>query len=97
MISRRLLRGSTSNPVFRIAPFSTAFQEPVKAEKPSSSILDVDNSLKQAISTVRKFDYYAYRKHNHVPVSLQPHYFGIHAFFLEVLRSREISKEISIC
>jgi hypothetical protein len=45
----------------------------------------------------RKFDYYAYRKHNHIPVSLQPHYFAIHAFFLEVLRSREISKEISIC
>ena len=31
------------------------------------------------------------------PKALQPYYFGTHALFLETLRSREISKEQSIC
>jgi hypothetical protein len=42
---------------------------------------------------VKKFDYYAFRVAAHLPKKLQPYYFGINAFFLEVLRSREISKE----
>ena len=28
---------------------------------------------------------------------MAPHYFGLNAFFLEILRSREISREVSIC
>jgi hypothetical protein len=33
----------------------------------------------------------------HFPKSMHAQYFGLHAFFLEVLRSREISREQSIC
>ena len=43
------------------------------------------------------FDNYACRAGSHMPKSMQMHYFGVNAFFLEVLRSREISKEASIC
>ena len=32
-----------------------------------------------------------------MPASIKPHYYTINAFFLEVLRSREISRERSIC
>ena len=32
-----------------------------------------------------------------MPKSAQPHYLTLNAFFLEVLKSREISKEQSIC
>ena len=45
----------------------------------------------------RKFDYYAFRVGAHMPKQVLPHYYAINAFFLEVLRSREISRERSIC
>ena len=32
-----------------------------------------------------------------MPKSHQAHYFGVHALFIEVMKSREISKETSIC
>lgn len=44
----------------------------------------------------RKFDYQAYRMASHLPQKLKPYYYGINAFFLEVLKSREISRERSI-
>jgi hypothetical protein len=31
-----------------------------------------------------------------LPAKIRPHYYGINAFFLEVLKSREISRERSI-
>ena len=46
---------------------------------------------------MKKFDFYSYRVATHLPVSQHPYYYAIHAFFIEVLRSREISKERSIC
>lgn len=66
-------------------------------EKKAGSILDVANAAKYCRETVRKFDYYAWRVGRHMPVSRQDHFFALHAFFLEVLRSREISREPSIC
>lgn len=45
----------------------------------------------------RKFDYNAFRMAIHLPKKSQAHYFALNAFFLELLRSREISKETSIC
>ena len=45
----------------------------------------------------RKYDFYSYIVGQNFPVALQPYYFGTHALFLEALRSREISKEQSIC
>lgn len=32
-----------------------------------------------------------------MPKSTQPYYYGIHALFIETLKSREISKEVSVC
>ncbi|CDW87483.1 nadh dehydrogenase complex assembly factor 6 precursor [Stylonychia lemnae] len=49
------------------------------------------------ISTSRKYDYYSHVAGQNFPKSLQPYYYGIHALFLEALKSREISKETSIC
>ena len=48
-------------------------------------------------NNVKKFDYAAFRVAAHMPAAAQPHYFAINSFFLEVLRSREISRERSIC
>ena len=45
----------------------------------------------------RKFDFYAYVAGQFFPPKIQPYYYGVHALFLEALRSREISKETSIC
>lgn len=45
----------------------------------------------------RKYDFYSYIVGRSFPKTLQPFYFGVHALFLEALRSREISKEVSIC
>lgn len=46
---------------------------------------------------VKKFDYAVFRVAAHMPTATRPHYFAINAFFLEVLKSREISRERSIC
>jgi len=48
-------------------------------------------------SNVKKFDYAAFRVAAHFPQMTQGHYFALNCFFLEVLRSREISRERSIC
>jgi hypothetical protein len=45
----------------------------------------------------RKFDFYSYIVGQSFPIQLQSYYYGINALFLEALRSREISKESSIC
>lgn len=59
--------------------------------------MDLENATKHCMDHVKKFDYYAFRAGAHMPKSMQAYYFGINCFFLEVLRSREISKEQSIC
>jgi hypothetical protein len=45
----------------------------------------------------RKFDFYSWIAGQSYPKSLQPYYFGAHALFIEALKSREISRETSIC
>lgn len=57
----------------------------------------MDTAVKHCADHVKKFDFYAYRVGTHFPQSIKPLYYGINAFFLEILRSREISKEQSIC
>ena len=61
------------------------------------SILELGNASKFCQEHVKKFDFYAYRAGSHIPAKSQPYYFAINAFFLEILRSREISREQSIC
>ena len=61
------------------------------------SILDVKHAMEHCSNNVKKFDYAAFRVGAHFPEATRPHYFAINAFFLEVLRSREISRERSIC
>lgn len=63
----------------------------------SGSILDLGNAQKHCKDQVRKYDFYAWRVGHHFPSNKQPHYFALNAFFLETLKSREISKEQSIC
>ena len=45
----------------------------------------------------RRYDYYSYIVGNHFPLYLQGYYFGIHAFYLEIIRAREISSSLSVC
>ena len=74
--------------------------QPKQEEKKSNkkgSILDVGNASKHCADNVKKFDYYAFRVGQHMPKNLQVHYYTINSFFLEVLKSREISRERSIC
>ena len=60
-------------------------------------MLDIKQANEHCKSSVKKFDYYSYRVAMHLPVAQHPHYFAINAFFIEVMRSREISRERSIC
>ena len=66
-------------------------------EKKTDSILDFNQANEHCKNSVKKFDFYSYRVATHLPVSQHPYYYAIHAFFIEVMRSREISKERSIC
>ena len=81
--------------------FSTATDTSETSEKTTTeskeSILDVKHAMEHCKNNVKKFDYAAFRVGAHFPESIRPHYFAINAFFLEVLRSREISRERSIC
>jgi len=65
--------------------------------QPKGSILDLKHASQHCRDSVKKFDYAAFRVAAHFPSSLQPFYFAINAFFLEVLKSREVSRERSIC
>lgn len=69
-----------------------------KTEKVSgSSILNIDNAVKHCTNEVKKFDVNAYMAGQFMPASTRPYYYGAHALFLEALKSREISREASIC
>lgn len=61
------------------------------------SILHLDNAIKYCQNEVKKFDFYAYVAGQYMPQSNRSHYYAIHALFLEILKSREISRESSIC
>jgi hypothetical protein len=68
-----------------------------QTQKPEKSILHVENAIKHCTAEVKKFDFYAYANGQYMPKSTQPYYYGIHALFLETMKSREISREVSIC
>lgn len=57
----------------------------------------MDNAVKHCTDEVKKFDFYAFVNGQYMPKSTQPFYYGYHAMFIEAMKSREISKEGSIC
>jgi hypothetical protein len=61
------------------------------------SILHLDNAEKYCTAEVKKFDFYTFVAGQYMPKTTQKYYYGIHALFLEALKSREISREASIC
>lgn len=63
----------------------------------SKQILEIKNAVKFCTSEVKKFDFYTYVAGQYMPRAVQPFYYGHHALFLEALKSREISRETSIC
>ena len=63
----------------------------------SKSILALKNAAKYCEGEVKKFDFYSYVCGHYMPAKTRMHYFANHALFLEVLKSREVSKEASIC
>ncbi len=65
-------------------------------EDNSTSVFNLQESIKYAEDKVKKGDFYAYVIGSTLPPKLKHHYFAYHAFFCEVLRSRYISKEQSI-
>jgi len=69
--------------------------KPEAADK--KSILHFDNAVKHCTAEVKKFDFYAFINGQYMPKTTQPYYFGNYALFLEALKSREISREQSIC
>ena len=81
------VRGSLRN-------FSTTV---VKAEPSKESVLQLTNAAKYCEGEVKKFDINSYIVGHYMPAKTRAYYFGNHALFIEVLKSREISKEPSIC
>lgn len=55
------------------------------------------NAVKYCESEVKKFDLNSYMVGHYMPPETRAYYFGNHALFMEVLKSREVSKEPSIC
>lgn len=55
------------------------------------------NAVNYCAGEIKKFDFYTYVAGQYMPKQVQPYYYGHHALFLEALKSREISREISIC
>lgn len=44
----------------------------------------------------RKFDFYAHAAGQFYPSHIRNHYMALNAFFVEILKSREVSREVSI-
>jgi len=66
-------------------------------QKSGSQITESKNAEKYCTDEVKKFDFYAYVAGQYMPKSTQKYYYGFHALFLEAMKSREISREQSIC
>ncbi len=45
----------------------------------------------------RRYDFYAHAAGQFYPKKIRDYYMAINAFFVEVLRSREVSREASVC
>ena len=63
----------------------------------TATILDVENAQKYWLDIVKKHDYYAYIVGQHFPKSRQMYYYTVQAFFLEIMKSREVSRQPTIC
>lgn len=73
---------------------------PTKAdfsEYAGKTIVDPEVAQKYCRDIVKKHDYYTYAVGTNFPISKQPFFFTVHAFFLELLKSRETSRQINIC
>jgi len=102
MSNLKILRTSSNllAPSFRL--FSSTQVPPTDSEKiekvpETKSILQLDNAVAHCTAEVKKFDFYTYINGQYMPKKTQSHFYGIHALFLETLKSREISREASIC
>jgi len=74
------------------APSKDSFKE-----YQDKKILDVETAQKYCRDIVKKHDFYTYIVGGHFPKSKQKYFYTIHAFLLEVLKSREASKQVNIC
>jgi NADH dehydrogenase [ubiquinone] 1 alpha subcomplex assembly factor 6 len=61
------------------------------------SILDPETAQKYCQDIVKKHDYNTFIVGKHFPESRQAYFYTVHAFFLEVLKSREVSRQAYIC
>lgn len=71
--------------------------EDEKFKKSEKSILDLEMAQKHCLEIVKRHDYYTYFVGQQFPRQLQCHYYTINAFFLEILKSREVSRQPLIC
>lgn len=76
---------------------SESNQNEQNTEDKKTSIFDIEEAVKYAEEKVKKTDFYAFVIASTLPPKLKMHYLGYHAFFSEILRSRYISKEPSVC
>ena len=98
IFSQRLGLQSKCRSAIRLFSTTTSSDNDTKTTaEPKESILDLKHATEHCKNNVKKFDYAAFRVAAHMPVATRPYYFAINSFFLEVLRSREISRERSIC
>lgn len=65
--------------------------------EPKTSIFSLEEAAKYAEEKVKKYDFYAFVIASTLPPKLKNSYLAFHAFFIEILRSRYISKEPSVC
>jgi phytoene/squalene synthetase len=66
-------------------------------QQPKTSIFSLEEAAKYAEEKVKKYDFYAFVIASTLPPKIKNSYLAFHAFFIEILRSRYISKEPSVC
>ena len=67
------------------------------SEYAGKSILDPEIAQQYWRDIVKKHDYYTYIVGEHFPKSRQGFYYTVHAFLLEILKSRETSRQMMVC
>ena len=66
-------------------------------EYQGKTMSDPETALMYCRDIVKKYDYYTHIVSEHFPKPKQPYFYAIHAFFLEILKSREASKNTGVC
>ena len=69
--------------------------EEIKIPK-EGSVLNVETAQKYCLDIVKKHDYYSYIVGQHFPKARQMYFYTVQAFFLEIMKSREVSRQPSI-